>query len=171
MSLRSHAEGFLCGFPEGEGLRPGWDRHYRTNAEVLVRRAGTVMATLGRDPAGPAHSTVPFVADWIALLRRFRDQAVELVRDGSIAFPSIDTDTVDEQGWSSSPFHHRLFSNPRWPQTQRSEEFLLYRLLLNLTYLSLTRIGIPPVERFLLCHLAANTIEDTYGVSAFDLVG
>jgi hypothetical protein len=40
--------------------------------------------------------------------------------------------------------------------------------MLNLTYLMLTRLGISPAERFLLCHLAANAVEDQYGVSAID---
>jgi hypothetical protein len=43
--------------------------------------------------------------------------------------------------------------------------------MLNYTYLHMTRLGITPTERFLLCHLAANAVEECYGVSAFELVG
>jgi hypothetical protein len=52
----------------------------------------------------------------------------------------------------------------------RDPRFLRYRLMLNYTYLHLTRLGVPGLHRYLLCHLAANAVEEVYGVSALDLV-
>jgi hypothetical protein len=49
-------------------------------------------------------------------------------------------------------------------------DFLRYRVLLNHTYLHVTRLGLTPVERFRVCHLAARAVEETYGVSAVDLM-
>ena len=47
-----------------------------------------------------------------------------------------------------------------------SAPFRHYRLLLNLLYLQLTKLGMKPAERYLLGHLIANTVEDSYGVDA-----
>jgi hypothetical protein len=69
-----------------------------------------------------------------------------------------------------SPFHQALYASPAWSKTREAEWFLLYRLMLNYTYLHLTRLGISPVERFLLGHLAANAVERRYGVSAEALI-
>jgi len=153
IAFRSHAETFLSGFPEGAELRTAWERHYRDNAAALVRRIGT--------PG--AH---PFDREWRAVLLRYQDRAEALAP----ALPTV-APVAAGDGWEVSPFHQRLFASSHWQQTQRSAEFLRYRLVLNLAYLSLTRIGIGPVERFLLCYLASRAVEDRYGVSAYDLVG
>ena len=47
--------------------------------------------------------------------------------------------------------------------------FAKFRLMLNYTYLHLTRLGLAPAERFLLCHLAANAAEDLFGRSAAEV--
>ena len=65
-----------------------------------------------------------------------------------------------------SPFHNRR----QWagPPTDYVW-FTKYRLMLNYTYLQLTRLGLLPAQRFLLCHLAANAAEEMYRVSAVDV--
>ena len=47
-----------------------------------------------------------------------------------------------------------------------SPQFRRYRLLVNLLYLHLTRLGIRPVDRYLLAHFAANAAEQRYAVDA-----
>jgi hypothetical protein len=47
-------------------------------------------------------------------------------------------------------------------------EFFRYRLVLNYRHLHFTRLALTPAERFLLCHLTANAVEDSYGISAVD---
>ncbi|MFI6737677.1 lantibiotic dehydratase C-terminal domain-containing protein [Nonomuraea sp. NPDC050451] len=46
--------------------------------------------------------------------------------------------------------------------------FLRYRVLLNYTYLHLTRLGLTPLDRFRTCHLPADAVEDVYGLSGLD---
>jgi hypothetical protein len=175
ISFRSHAEGFLCGFPEGAGLRPVWDRHYSVHRTSLTRRVGAAVAAV-RD----GNTDVPFVQEWIAALGPSRDRAQSLASTGALSLPigvstevephlEPNADAVGDLA-AVSPFHRALLANPTWELTQRSPGFLQYRLMLNLTYLMMTRLGITPVERFLLGHLAANAVEDAYGVSAIDLV-
>ena len=166
VSFRSHAEGFLCGFPEGAGLRPSWDRHYGAHRRSLARRLGAVVAA-----ARDGNTDVPFVQEWIAALEPSRDRAQSLASAGVLSLPigPAKPDALRELA-AVSPFHRALLANPAWEQTQRSPGFLQFRLLVNLTYLMLTRLGITPVERCLLGHLAANAVEDAYGISAIDLV-
>jgi len=161
VSFRSHAEGFLAGFPEATGLRPAWDRHYRAHRDALRQRMETVAAAT-RTGSGD----VPFVRDWLAVLGPAREAAAR----GDLTLPIAGPDDAERLA-GLSPFHHALLANPRWEERQRSAEFLRYRLMLNLTYLMLTRLGVNPVERYLLGHLAANTVEDAYGVAAIELVG
>jgi hypothetical protein len=167
ISFRSHAEGFLCGFPEGAGLRPAWDQHYDQHRRSLVRRITTVVAAVQDGDAA-----VPFVDEWLATLRPSWLEAQRLASAGTLLLPTkMPSDaepTVDLA--AISPFHQVLLANPSWEQTQQSASFLQYRLMLNLTYLMLTRLGVTPVERFLLGHLAANAVEDAYNVSAIELV-
>jgi hypothetical protein len=43
-----------------------------------------------------------------------------------------------------------------------------HRLVLNFQYQLLSRLGIVPAQRYLLCHLAARTLQDVCGVSAVE---
>jgi hypothetical protein len=52
----------------------------------------------------------------------------------------------------------------------RSSWFQSYRLMLNLLYLDLGRLGLRPVERYMLCHVIANGVEEMVGSSAADLM-
>jgi hypothetical protein len=167
ISFRSHAEGFLCGFPESTGLRPAWDRHYGEHRKSLMRRVTTVVAAV-QDGA----PEVPSVQEWIAVLGPSRQRARRLASAGTLSLPIGPAgDFADEFDLAAlSPFHRVLLANPSWDQTQRSMGFLEYRLMVNLTYLMMSRLGITPVERFLLGHLAANAVEDAYGISAMELV-
>ncbi|MCP3801376.1 hypothetical protein NLX83_19140 [Allokutzneria sp. A3M-2-11 16] len=155
ISFRSHAEGFLNGFPEGGGLRPAWESYYRANAAALTGRVRATVATLD----GTADS-IPLVREWVTILR---------------GLPEVEPvfEEAPEPGAfvEASPFHRKLFANPSWHDLLRDKTFSRYRRMLNLTYLHLTRLGITPAERFLLCHLAANAVEEIYGISAFDLIG
>lgn len=44
--------------------------------------------------------------------------------------------------------------------------FHAYRLVLNLLYLHFGRLGIRPVQRYALCHMAANGVEELLGLDA-----
>ena len=58
-------------------------------------------------------------------------------------------------------YRDRLYGSP-W--------FHTFRLLVNLLYLHLARLGVAPRQRYTLCHLAASAVESSLGVSALDLI-
>ncbi|MEU4834400.1 thiopeptide maturation pyridine synthase [Streptosporangium sp. NPDC023615] len=160
VSLRSHAEGFLSLDAHGETRRSAWEEHRRGHAPTLAERLRAVTGTLDGGP-----ETMPFVREWAWALDRHRARAAELMAAGTFTMPS---GTAGEEARLSavSPFHRDLFASEAWSATRSSPAFALNRLLLNSTYLYLTRLGITPAERFLLCHLAAGIVEDRNGPSA-----
>lgn len=175
ISYRSHAEVFLCTWPEGRGQREGWDRWYHAHAEQLVGRVRAVVAALDSGQQ-PDSATVPFVSAWVSALRPFQARGERLIRSGEL---SLDHRPA---GWDparlgmppatqASPLHRALAANDEFMRViAPSVPFAVWRLLLNYQYLQLTRLGITPVERFLLGHLVANAVEDCYGLLAMDLV-
>jgi hypothetical protein len=163
VALRSHAEAFLNGRKENGLLRDGWDRHYRRHSTTLATRLAGVVATIDG-----SHEAAGFVREWVDLLRRYRNRAEELVARQQFYLPPLDSG-ADSGLSAASPFHATLVAGPRWARLRDSPAFALSRLLINYTYLQLTRLGVAPGERFLLCHLAANAVEDQYDVSALEL--
>ncbi|MDL4773941.1 thiopeptide maturation pyridine synthase [Actinomadura xylanilytica] len=169
LSFRSHAEAFLHGYPEGHGLRRAWDEHYGRNAAVLVDRVRAVVSTV--DGTEGSSAPVPHVRSWNRALGPFRARAERMAASGGLdeQAPPPGLDVADLT--QVSPFHRELFASAGWQeQTDAAGWFLCYKLLLNYTYLHLTRLGVTPTERFLLCHLAASAVEEAHGISALDLV-
>jgi ribosomal protein S12 methylthiotransferase accessory factor YcaO-like protein len=71
----------------------------------------------------------------------------------------------------SSDFHRMMFTNRAYHRAVfENPVFSRYRLLINYTYLQINRLGLTPPERFRLCHLAANAVEDLYNYNAINAV-
>jgi len=157
VSFRSHAEGFLAGFTEGQGLRPAWDRHTSQHVAALANRVAAIVSTVDG-----TRDVVPGVRDWVAAVRPYRARAARLIEQGllTVAAPGGPVPAT------LSTFHRSMVDNPYWAEIESADWFRLYRVMLNYTYLHLTRLGVRPAERFLLCHLAAAAVEHRYGVSA-----
>jgi Lantibiotic biosynthesis dehydratase C-term len=169
-SFRSHAEAFLNGFPEGATLRPAWEAHAARHIGRLAERVRAVVSGIDGECEPP-----PLVRSWLDLMAPVRRQAGGLVANGSLTLDQEQPSTAPSPAFAGlselSPFHRELESAQRWRRDIRhSPDFAVYRVMLNCTYLHLTRLGILPVERFLLCHLAADAVEAAYGVSAMESV-
>jgi hypothetical protein len=174
VSFRSHAEAFLNAWPEGQGLRPHWDRHYTQHADTLAARVRAVVVELDGQ-AGSAGEAASVIHHWVRTMTPFPQRAQQLLAAGLTLGlrPADDQEQQQhEQKWkdlsAQSPFHRALVANPYWAEIERADWFLRYRLVLNYMYLHFTRLGLTPTERFLLCHLAANAVEDSYGISTME---
>ncbi|MFE4668824.1 thiopeptide maturation pyridine synthase [Streptomyces sp. NPDC056716] len=170
-SFRSHAEAFLCRWPEGQGRRAAWDRYHTRHAQALSQRVHLVTRCL--DQPMPGVPEIPFVAPWVTLLGTSQIHGLGLIRAGQMTMP---TPAEDGQNATDglrlvdvSPYHRVVWANPDWQRIMDSPWLSAWRLALNYLYLQTTRLGVGPADRFLLCHLAANAIEDAYGISAFDI--
>jgi hypothetical protein len=174
VSFRSHAEVFLNAWPEGQGLRPHWDRHYARHADALAARVRAVVTELDGQ-AGSAGEATSVIGHWVRTMAPFPHRAQQLLAAGLTLGlrPADDQEQQQHEQKSNdlvaqSPFHRTLVANPYWAEIEGADWFLRYRLVLNYLYLHFTRLGLTPTERYLLCHLTANAVEDSYGVSAME---
>ncbi|MFD5066806.1 thiopeptide maturation pyridine synthase [Streptomyces sp. NPDC058369] len=169
VSFRSHAEAFLSWWPEAEGLREAWDRHYAAHSGLLATRVRAVLRSVEAAEKAPGAGGSGLVPRWLAAAAPVLRRGRALIAAGDLSMDppwagrtSLDDPEVAELARRSTFHNHR---RPEGVEVDRLW-FDQYRLTLNYTYLHLTRLGLSPVERFLLCHLAANTAEDLYGVPA-----
>lgn len=162
-SYRSHAEAFLAAAPgvrdraDADRRRQQWQQHYARHATALVARVQRVVAAVtGQGPA------VPFVAEWVELARRYRDRGQQLLTSGELLMAPAQAADHQSPLWRSE-FHRELAGDADFQQRIRhSVDFAVWRLVLNYTYLQLTRLGVSPYERFLSCHLVADAVTDAY---------
>jgi len=164
VSFRSHAERFLAESGQADRWRAEWDRRYTEFAPSLARRVAEVVACV--DAGSDA---VPFVSSWVATLRSVQDRAATLVATGAIDLSPPRSDHAPGPLWS--PFHQELERSQVYlTEIHDAAWFLCYRVMLNYLYLHMTRLGVSPAQRSLLCHLAANAAEQHLGVTAIGLV-
>lgn len=171
ISYRSHAEAFIARSPNPDATRAFFDSRYAAHAKNLQARLRYLVESLERQD-----DRVPLAATWAALSRRYR-QRVRAEADLKPLMPETPTELTPEQQLvleakrRHSAFHSLMIedavgSDALWQRPT----FHRNRLMLNMQYLYLSRLGGKPFERYLLCHLAANTVEDVYGVSATHLL-
>lgn len=154
-SLRSHAEAYLARTP---GLRERWQAHYERNRAALTARIEALTGSAG--PVG-----------WLDTLRRTRDRGRALIDAGRLCLgydtggttaPATGRTVTEPPLAEVSVFHRRLETDATWLAVKDTPAFAAYRLVLNCTYLHLTRLGLSPDRRFLVCYLAANAADDVY---------
>ncbi|WP_190815582.1 thiopeptide maturation pyridine synthase [Saccharopolyspora pogona] len=172
ISFRSHAEGFIARAGDPQRRRAFCEEKYRAQKAGLRRRLVAVLDGLdGLDGDGE----VPLVREWVAVLGRYRSRVRPLIASGEVSFVAAEQGYA-QQSWDPQMLAHSTFHSllqgegGRMARLQRDPDFLAFRFALNYLYLHLNRIGVRPVERFVLCHLVANTVEDHYGISAHDFV-
>lgn len=175
ISYRSHAEGFIVRASNPEGRRARCEETYRSRSAALKQRLTAILEILDSGSRDNRRGEVPFIVEWVAIMERFRALVEPLIAAGDISFSAGEAQqenrTWDPELLRHSTFHRLLQSNSARLTFMREDlGFLCYRWMLNLLYLHLNRIGIRPVERFMLCYLAASTVEDLFGISANDFV-
>lgn len=159
VSFRAHAEVFLAGTGAADRWRADWDRRYALAVPALLDRLAGITAAVDGERDCP-----PVVAGWLAALREFRRRGYPLVESGELR---LDHAPAGPPPPGASPFLRELVTNREFHERLLpSPGFRRYRLLVNLLYLQLTRLGIRPVDRYLLAHFAANAAEDLYAVDA-----
>jgi hypothetical protein len=163
VSFRSHAEAFLHTCSDPDATRARFDRQYQANRAAIQRMVTAVFDTLERGT-----DAVPFVSEWVALLRPFSARAEALIRSGALTLPEWSGSEGDAGPWAmlrTSPLHQAIDRSPAFQRLLRDPGFQRYRLILNYTYLHLARLGVMALARYRLCHLAANAIDEALGIN------
>nr|WP_055510031.1 thiopeptide maturation pyridine synthase [Nonomuraea pusilla] len=164
VSFRSHAEAFLELHAEGRGLRAKWDAFGEQNSAHLQTLLSAALSSL--DGGTGSHAS-----EWAAALAPFRSRAAQLIESGQLSMdPGASLMTSRWSGSiDDSPFHRELYATRTWSELRGATWFQVFRLLTNYTYLQLTRLGVNPAERYLLCHLIAGLVEARYGMTALEV--
>lgn len=163
VSFRVHAEGYLTWAADPTAARAAFDDSYRARREHLVGYTREVIAALD-DPAAPA---APFVREWAQLLAGFGDRAAAL----ELTPPTKPSTDILAPQREYGELHRLIFDNPAYYRDVFARpDFARYRVLLNYTYLHLTRMGLTPLDRFRICHATANAVEDAFEVSALEML-
>jgi hypothetical protein len=172
ISYRSHAEGFFANAADGAGMRRRFDAVYAANSAGLDTRLTEVVSSV--DSGG---DDVPLVREWVAVVREFKERAEQLESEGTLPLPSplpaaARGEAPPDDAWRGiSDFHQALYGNADVVEQLDASWFTVYRVLLNYQYLFFSRVGVTPVERFMLCHLTATTVENRYDLALPRLIG
>lgn len=165
VSFVSHSEAYLAP-PSMSNTRNSWEDHFQHTADQLINRIQGLCDNNDEPGLG--------VSAFLGKLR----ETVESVDAKKILLESDEeaatrhrasSGTQDE--WPESPFHSSLRENESWQTTTATSDwFAQYRLALNLTYLHLTKHGLTPHQRFMLCHHIGRSIETITGISSIELL-
>lgn len=172
LSYRSHAEGFIISCKQPQAMRALFEQKYQVQAGALTERLRRLLQSLQQQEA-----LFPFTRPWSLLLQNFWERAETLIQTNQIdAMPPLEGDIPGFTGTarehlSQSAFHWQLEGQPEYKKALYEDKwFQTYRLMLNLLYLHLNRLGVRPIERFMLCHLAANSVEEVFHVKAEEIM-
>lgn len=172
-SYRSHAEGFFANSGDGAGLRAQFDRVYESNRDGLAERMKEVLAAVdGGD------EEVALLPPWLVVVRKYQERSGPMLEQGLLPMPDP-LPTAAAEGKTTQPgqfsniseFHQALYGNADVRRQLTETWFTVYRVLLNYQYLFFSRLGVTPVERFMLCHLVARTVEDSQGIELPAMIG
>jgi hypothetical protein len=172
ISYRSHAEVFIVGTEDDAATRERFERQYRLNAATLRARLDQILEGIAQ-----AEDRVPFLMAWTGVIEHYTHLIRHRIDSGIIALEPYNADAPRSQAYvdgearlRKSSFHAmQLDDKANMEARSRDPGFNTFRLVVNLQYLHLNRIGLKPFERSLLAYLIANTIEERFEVSAFAL--
>jgi Lantibiotic biosynthesis dehydratase C-term len=172
VSYHSHAEVFIVNTHDDTVTRTHFDRQYQQNAASLAARLQRILEGIARD-----EDSVPFLKRWTALMADYTGRIESGVISGEIAFEPYRADAPrtaayleGEARLRKSRFHAmQLDDRANIEARSKDAGFNTFRMLVNLQYLHLNRIGLRPFERSLLAYLISNAVEAHFQVSAFEL--
>jgi hypothetical protein len=167
LSYRSHADAYIAGCDDPGTTRSLLDSRYESRAASFVSRVSRLLESLesGRPPAQ--------VEAWLACLLPMWERAGAKIRTGDLRsdHPPTHQDLAAQFRSIGSPFHMLMSSNEEYmKRLATSKEFEQYRLALSWLYLHFNRIGLRPIDRLTLCHIAARSVEQLFRVSASDVM-
>jgi hypothetical protein len=172
ISYRSHAEVFIVNTDDDIMTRDRFNRTYQANSATLLTRLDQILTGIAT-----SQETVPFLMAWTQLIAQYSKEIQTKLTTGEIYLEPYQADAQrsaeylqGEARLRKSPFHAmQLDDKANMEARSRDAGFNTFRLLVNLQYLHLNRIGLRPFERSLLAYLIANTVETRFEVSAYDL--
>lgn len=150
LTYRFQVEAHLAGSTDPGATRARFERMYQVNREPLAHQLTASINGVGE----------PYLADWAEIVAWVLDQARVFGAAGLLPMP-----TPAPGAGNIEQFHDALLRNESMRTTLGTARwFLAYRVLLHHQNMLFSRLGLGLDDRFVLCHLAARTVEDAHGI-------
>jgi hypothetical protein len=169
MSLRSHADYFFAAHDVGGSVRSRFD--------AIDAQRRDELDAITRAVHGKELGSMPLAAIWQEIIGRTAQrnrEAVEVHYDALVGqsvhmdlAKSMEADAPAEfrERFTSrkiSAIGEAFLNTERGRAAQRTPSFLSYRTNVNFFYSLLPVLQVQPIQKFLLCHLVANSIERVF---------
>ncbi|MGP4060419.1 lantibiotic dehydratase C-terminal domain-containing protein [Halobacillus sp. H74] len=165
LSFRSHSESMLHGFDKNNRLRDRFENQYNKNQKLIM----SIIKRIERKELNDE-----FFVKWVNHFNQFHSLVKKLVENKEIK-PPMPEDTENfyrENGFPKnwvtkdmSNFHNMLYSRKSFDSVINSDIFNTLRIMLNVLYVTFGQVGIKPLERYYLCYLVANGVEDFFNIN------
>ncbi|MFE4518166.1 hypothetical protein ACFRMQ_28740 [Kitasatospora sp. NPDC056783] len=149
LSLRSHAEAFFAGRPDGEQLRQRFDQAYRQNRAAALELVGTGLRSASSLPGN-------------RLAERTYAQLRTAEHAADVRLLTAPGQRPGQPG-PASEFHATLRRFDFWENPP--EGFDEFRVLINWLYEALPLLDVQPTTRYFSCHLIACAVDEFLGES------
>lgn len=164
ISYRSHVDGFLLMTRAPERTKHTFEERYQRAAAAAERslRSTAAQLTNGRVESEPLRA-------WIALLDDYLGRTLAGLRSGALLTSmGAETGSIgDNFDLAVSAFHQAVHADPQFrARVALDPEFNAMRVVASLLYLTLHRIGVRLIDRYMLCYTVARTFERVYDVSS-----
>jgi len=170
ISYRSHAEAYMVFEPEIEApaiRRRRLEEAYRQRHDLLLRRTRTLLDQIEHAP----ERLPSWLSEVIAVHRRYYDRALHGAEDGSVTvITSADTEKRGTAVLLESEFHQALLSKENLIEMFTTPRMLAWRIMINLLYLHLSRIGLRNDDRYILDYYIVEAVEELFNFSALESV-
>ena len=175
MSFRSHAEAYIVCEPSIEApalRRQRFAHEYEQRKAQIRHRVERLLELL-------ASEQLPeYLRSTLAVLHRYAQRALAGVLDGSVMLhdgksqrsESVRTPPSSHFQWEASRFHTAVLENVAMEQLNADPEMLADRVVLNLLYLHLSRMGMVNEDRYILDYYIAETIEEMFHIDPVDVI-
>ncbi|MNO26463.1 hypothetical protein D3C76_163170 [compost metagenome] len=168
LSFRSHSEAMLHAYDKNNLIRTKFQKKYILN-QLLIKDLIAQVTEMEHS----TESNDEFLQEWTVYCKKFYTELYKEVACGNVFPPKQDevvlyfqefgapeTWIVDEM----SEFHQMFYRKNDIDNLLNSDTFKSFRIILSLLYSTFSNLGIKPIERFYLCYLVANGVEDFYGI-------
>jgi Lantibiotic biosynthesis dehydratase C-term len=166
LSLRSHADGFFIMSRNPARAKQTLECQYLRQADRMQARLLALLRQLTQQ--GPAISDV--AARWAVCIEKWTEGALRATASGEVGTGQVPrTYLGDTYDISVSEFHQAIQRRPALQDMMSSDvQVQAMRVTFSCLYFFLHQLGIPLIERYLLCHAVSRTIEDTFDVQPAD---
>jgi hypothetical protein len=161
ISYRSHVDGFFVMSKDPPATKQAFDQRYQRTAEQMKSRLGAVTRQLAGQ--GPLVSRP--AQEWVALIARYAGRIQDGLRAGTLIVNVEEGDGYmgDNFDLAISPFHQAIQDDPQMRALATVDpEFNTMRVMASLLYLTLHRMGLRFIERYLLCYSVTRSFEELY---------